>query len=30
MYEEQERAICALYDSVLPGLLTDKGVMRYG
>ena len=29
MYEEQERAICALYDSVLPGLLTDKGVMRY-
>ncbi len=30
MYEEQERAIYALYDSVLPGLLTDKGVMRYG
>jgi len=29
MYEEQERAICALYDSVLPGLLTDKGVMKY-
>jgi SAM-dependent methyltransferase len=29
MYEEQECAICALYDSVLPGLLTDKGVMRY-
>ncbi len=30
MYEEQEHAICALYDSVLPGLLTDKGVKRYG
>jgi SAM-dependent methyltransferase len=30
MYEEQEHAICALYDSILPGLLTDKGVMRYG
>ncbi len=30
MYEEQEHTICALYDSILPGLLTDKGVMRYG
>jgi SAM-dependent methyltransferase len=30
MYEEQERAICALYDSVLSGLLTDKGVIKYG
>jgi SAM-dependent methyltransferase len=30
MYQEQEHTICALYDSVLPGLLTDKGVMRYG
>ncbi len=29
MYEEQERAICALYDSVLPGFFTDKGVIRY-
>ena len=30
LYEEQERAICALYDSVLPGLVTGKGVMCYG
>lgn len=30
IYEEQERAICALYDSVLPGYFTDKGVIRYG
>lgn len=30
IYEEQERAICALYDSVLPGFFTDKGVIRYG
>jgi SAM-dependent methyltransferase len=29
IYEEQERAICALYDSVLPGLFTDKGVILY-
>jgi SAM-dependent methyltransferase len=29
LYEEQERAICALYDSVLAGFFTDKGVMRY-
>jgi len=30
MYEEQERAICALYDSVLPGFFIDKGVIKYG
>ncbi|HLH60680.1 MAG TPA: N-6 DNA methylase [Ktedonobacteraceae bacterium] len=36
MYEELERAICALYDAVLPGLFagaaffTDRGVMTYG
>jgi N-6 DNA methylase/restriction endonuclease TaqI-like protein len=30
MYEEQERAICALYDSALPGFFTDKGVIKYG
>jgi restriction endonuclease TaqI-like protein len=30
MYEEQERAICALYDSVLPGCFTDKGVIKDG
>lgn len=30
MYEEQERAVCALYASVLPGLFDDKGVMTYG
>jgi SAM-dependent methyltransferase len=30
IYEEQERAICALYDSVLPGFFTDKGVMING
>jgi SAM-dependent methyltransferase len=30
MYEEQERAICALYDSVLPGLFADKGVIING
>ena len=29
LYEEQERAICALYDTVLPGFFTDKGVIRY-
>ncbi len=29
IYEEQERAVCALYDSVLPGYFTDKGVIRY-
>lgn len=30
MYEELECSIYALYDSVFPGLLTDKGVMKYG
>ena len=30
MYDEQERSICALYDSVLPGFLIDKGVIKYG
>ena len=30
LYEEQERAICALYDTVLPGLFADKGVIAYG
>jgi hypothetical protein len=30
MYNEQERSICALYDSVLPGFLIDKGVIKYG
>jgi len=30
LYEEQERAICALYDTILSGLLTDKGVIKYG
>jgi hypothetical protein len=30
MYEEQERAICALYDMVSPGLFADKGVIAYG
>jgi hypothetical protein len=30
MYEEQERAICALYDSALPGFFIDKGVIKYG
>ena len=29
LYEEQERAICALYDPVLPGFFTDKGVIKY-
>jgi hypothetical protein len=30
LYEEQERAICALYDTVLPGLFADEGVIAYG
>ena len=30
LYEEQERAICALYGTVLPGLFADKGVILYG
>ena len=30
MYEELECSIFALYDSVFPGLLTGKGVMKYG
>jgi type I restriction-modification system DNA methylase subunit len=30
LYEEQERAICALYNSVLPGLFGDKGVILNG
>jgi hypothetical protein len=30
MYEELERAICALYDSALPGFFTNEGVINYG
>jgi hypothetical protein len=30
LYEEQERAICALYDAVLPGIFGDIGVIAYG
>jgi SAM-dependent methyltransferase len=30
MYEEQERIICALYDSVLPGFFADKGAIKDG
>jgi hypothetical protein len=28
LYEEQELAICALYDAVLPGYFIDKGVIK--
>ena len=29
LYQEQERAICALYDAVLSGYFIDKGVIKY-